>query len=205
MSQSQPAALFAPHPRIIATLATIPLVLGATVIGVILSESFLLWPYDSPWRRLRELLVTLVPTLGWYALVLWIWRPTVAWTPVRRRRMLWVNGGLAALVLLDIAAALAVVDRYEAAPLSWGVTAIGIAAALTLFGVITWTPPAAGIADLPVPCPACRFDLRAAKSCTCPTCGRETSLGELARTTAIADALELADAPAAPAERGAGG
>jgi hypothetical protein len=161
-----------PHPRVAATFALIPLIVGLEILMAVLGD-FLESHFSSV---VAFYPAGVFPGLMLYLGCLLIWRPVIDWTPKRRLGLLGIS--LAFALLLLLAAGLPRFLRWGpgsslVALLSTGLVASGLALWAT-----AWM-----CHDVPEPdkvaCPSCGYDLRGQRECRCPECGEEYTLGDL--------------------------
>ncbi len=162
-----------PHPRVAATFALIPLIVGLEILMAVLGD-FLESHFNSV---VAFLPAGLFPGLMLYLGCLLIWRPAVDWTPRRRLGLLGIS--LAFALLLLLAAGLPPFLRWGRGSSLIALLSTGLVGS----GLALWA--AAWIChDVPEPakvaCPSCGYDLRGQRECRCPECGQEYTLGELA-------------------------
>lgn len=184
-------------PRLAATLALIPLSIGLIILSV-----FAIGFANLP-EKVSFILFFLVVLLSYYVPAQWIWWRTVIWTP--RRRFGVVATNLVFGLVLAAAFSLMVRDEFWSEPstillLSMFVT-VGGAIALIIINTICYSPLGRE-SNRAVPCPRCGHNLRAAGACRCPACNSEFTLGELARSYVVADALGLTTTGEVPAKQG---
>lgn len=178
---SRPHRIRSPHPRVAATFALFPLIVGLeipmAVLGDFLERHFSSLVAFSP--------AALFPALMLYLGCLLIWWPVIDRTPRRRLGMLVVS--LAFALLLLLAAGL---PQF----LGWGINSslvTLVSTSLVASGLALWAT--AWIChDLPEPakvaCPSCDYDLRGQRECRCPECGEQFTVGELLHHSEPADA-----------------
>jgi hypothetical protein len=185
-------------PRLAATLALVPISVGVFILSL-----FVIPAADLP-AGVSSFLMFLVMLFSYYVPVQWIWWGTVTWTRRRRRGVLATNL-LFGLVLVAAFAVTIPEGRWSDATalllLSLLVT-VGGAVALMIINGLCYSPPGREAGRV-VPCPECGHDLRGAGACRCPACHRDFTLGELARSYGVAEALGLtttSEAAALPGE-----
>jgi hypothetical protein len=170
-----------PHPRVAATFALLPLIVGLEIPIAFLGD-FLEGRFNSvvAWSP-----TMLFPGLMLYLGCLLIWWPVVDWTPRRRLGLLGISLVLALLLLLA-----AGLPRL----FGWGTDSSVLtllSTSLVTSGLALWAT--AWIChDLPEPakvaCPSCGYDLRGQRECRCPECGKQFTVGELLHHSGAADA-----------------
>lgn len=161
-----------PHPRVAATFALIPLIVGLEIPVVALGD-FLERHFNSvlAWSP-----AMLFPGLMLYLGCLLIWRPVVDWTPRRRLGVLGILLAFALLLLLAAGVPQLLgwgTDSSVITLLSTGLVASGLAVWAT--ARVCHNPPEPG----KVTCPSCGYDLRGQQECRCPECGEQFTVGEL--------------------------
>ena len=174
---SRRCQIHSPHPRVAATFALIPVIVGLEIpmirLGDVLERQFNSICAWSP--------AVLFPALALYLGCLLIWRPAVDWIPRRRLRLLGMATGFVLLLLLAVG-----LPRL----LGWG-TELSLltllSTSLVACGLTLWAT--AWICHDPAPsakvaCPSCGYDLRGQRECRCPECGQQFTVGELAQRDA---------------------
>jgi hypothetical protein len=161
-----------PHPRIAATFALIPLIVGLEIPLALLGDS-LERHFDTvvAWSP-----VVLFPGLMLYVGYLLIWWRAVDWTPRRRLGLLGVSLAFALLLLLAVSVPQLLGWHDDSALLTL------LSTSLVTSGLALWA--AARICHDPsepakVACPSCGYDLRGQRECRCPECGEQFTVGQL--------------------------
>lgn len=161
-----------PHPRVAATFALIPLIVGLEIPMFPLGD-FLERHFNSVWAWSPAMLF---PGLMLYLGCLLIWRPVVNWTPRRRLGLLGILLAFALLLLLAAGLPRLLGWRTEAASLTLlGTGLMGSGLALWATAWICHDPAQ----PAKVACPSCGYDLRGQRECRCPECGQQFTVGEL--------------------------
>ena len=170
---SRHARILSPHPRVAATFALLPLIVGME-IPVVAFGDFLERHFSSlvAWSP-----AMLFPGVTLYVGCVLIWRPAVNWTPKRRLGLLGIS--LAFLLVLLLAATVPQLLRWRTDSavltlLSSSLIASGLA--LGTMARICHDPAE----PAKVACPSCGYDLRGQHECRCPECGERFTVGELA-------------------------
>ncbi len=174
------------HPRLVATIALLPLTGGVLIIEAFICD----WLRIDPDRPLT-VLIFMTPMVCFNAGLLLIWWRTIKWTASRRLKVAAILLGLLALYTPAAAYLLMANDDDVGILLCLSVSFTGGAVAMVLISAVCWTPPGNPITPRPVPCPQCGHDLRGQRSCRCGACGYQATLAELAASKAVADALGL--------------
>ena len=162
-----------PHPRVAATFALIPIIVGLEIplvaFGNLLERHFNSVVAWSP--------AMLFPGLMLYLGCLLIWWPVVDWTPRRRLGLLGISLAFALLLLLAAGVPQLLGWRTDSAILTLLSTSL-MASGLALWAAawICHDPPE----PAKVACPSCGYDLRGQHECRCPECGEQFTVGELA-------------------------
>jgi hypothetical protein len=162
-----------PHPRIVATLALLPVIVGLEIPLCMFCD----W-LD---RYFDELVAwppaVLFPAVALYLGCFLIWKRTITWTPGRRIGVLVIVAASALLVALTTGVA-ALIDPSDDVILFTLLSAslIVSSVALCVTARVCYDPPE----PARVPCPTCGYDLRGQRECRCPECGQEYALGNLA-------------------------
>ena len=161
-----------PHPRVAATFALIPLIVGLEIPIVTLGD-FLERHFNSvvAWSP-----AMLLPGLMLYLGCLLIWRPVVNWTPRRRLGLLGISLAFALLLLLAAGVPqLLGWQTYSAIKTLLFTSLMASGLGLWATAWICRDPPEPG----KVACPSCGYDLRGQRECRCPECGEQFTVGEL--------------------------
>ena len=170
------------RPRVAATLALIPATIFIWYVATVsvVSATLRLFSAQPPvpiWAQwVWALLMLPGPFPYYYISVLALWWGTVRWTT---RRRVWVAIITAALLCATVLGGLA-----YAADTDIGILILG--AVNCIFGpgclvLIAWLcyPREVEREVGSVLCPRCGYDMRGQRSCRCPECGAQFSLGEL--------------------------
>jgi hypothetical protein len=180
---ARPDRIRSPHPRVAATFALIPLIVGLEIPVVALSDSLEGWLRnvfggDPIANVLAWAPVMLFPGVMLCLGCLVIWWPTVNWTPRRWVRLLVISLLFALLLLLAGVVPRLLGWRNDSAILTLLATSL-VASGLALFAMaqICHDP----VEPAKVACPSCGYDLRGQRECRCPECGRQFTVGELTR------------------------
>ena len=162
-----------PHPRVAATFALIPLIVGLEIPMVVLGEFLDNYFNDVLAWSPAVLFPGLMLSLG----CLLIWRPAVNWTPRRRLGLSGISLAFALLLLLAAGVPQLLGWRTDSAILALLFTSL-VASGLALWAtaLICHDPPE----PAKVTCPSCGYDLRGQRECRCPECGEQFTVGELA-------------------------
>jgi uncharacterized paraquat-inducible protein A len=161
------------HPRIAATFALFPVIVGLEIAVV--------WMCDRLDRRFDELVAwtpaMLFPGVAFYLGCFLIWKSTICWTPARRFRV-FVIVMTSALLLLLVAGVPAMLGASH----DWVLFSL-LSAGGIISGAAVWLTVCI-CCDAPEPsrvlCPSCGYDLRGQQECRCPECGEQFTVGELA-------------------------
>ncbi len=164
-----------PHPRVAATFALIPLIMGLEILMAVLGD-FLESHFSSVAGIVAFYPAGLFPGLMLYLGCLLIWRPVVNWTPKRRLGLLGISLAFALLLLLAASMPLLLGWRADSAILTLLSTSL-VASGLALWAAawVCHDPPE----PAKVACPSCGYDLRGQRECRCPECGEQFTVGEL--------------------------
>ncbi|MBN1511704.1 MAG: hypothetical protein JXB13_06795 [Phycisphaerae bacterium] len=175
-------------PRLAATLALIPLSIGFIILSVFAIEFA-----DLP-EKVSVILVFLGVLLSYYVPAQWIWWRTVIWTPRRRFGVLATNLVFGLVLIVALATTFGHDSWYEPWRfLFWSLlVTVGGGVALIIINAICYSPHGKR-PDRIVPCPSCGHNLSGAGACRCPACNSQFTLGELARSYVVAEALGLTD------------
>lgn len=189
MTRARPHPTSPPiNPRLAATFALVPLTWGVLMVSVSFG-SVVSWVSTRYSEETRLIATILLPLATYYFGSLWIWWGTVRWTARKRYGVLWASLALAALF---VGASAVVFETFEVGTiLLVSVATFGGGATLMIVNVVCWSRPARGPGQDTVPCPVCAHDLGDAGSCVCPACGGSFTLGELVKSTEVADAVGL--------------
>ena len=173
-------------PRLAATLALIPLSIGFVILSL-----FAIGSAGLP-EEIAIVLGFLAVLLSYYLPAQWIWWRTVTWTNRRGWGVLATNLVFAAV----LAKAFGYAVREGGSTEPWAflllssLVTVGGGVALIIINAICYSP-LGGKPDRVVPCPNCQHDLSDAGACRCPACNSQFTLGELARSYVVAEALGL--------------
>lgn len=172
----KPPTIHAPHPRLVATFALIPLTFAAFLLAYTLAAFWIGNPSVIS-GRIWVWAIAISPVAVFYCGGLLVWWPTVRWTQSKRRGVLLVTTSL----LLWLLACGFVAWAFPISVLATLIFLVGPlpggAVALVAVSRITYDPPHLRAAE--PRCPNCGYDLRGQRECRCPECGRDYTLGQL--------------------------
>jgi len=178
---SRHSRIRSPHPRVAATFALIPLILGLEIPIIALGDFLERWLRnvfggDPIANVLASTPVMLFPGVMLCLGCLVIWWPTVNWTPKRRLGLLGIS--LAFLLVLLLAATVPQLLRWRTDSAVLTLLSCSMIASGLALGAMAWIchDPAE---PAKVACPSCGYDLRGQQECRYPECGEQFTVGEL--------------------------